>query len=112
MLRTYQRNSERFKEKNVLLLAIGPDPVQVNKQMAMTLGLEFKVLSDEGQRTAMAYSVQLPTEVVGEKYTPGLPLPASFLVDKKGVIRYASRPGRIGEFLDPMTIFPILESLN
>ncbi len=112
MLRTYQRNMEKFKEKDILLFAIGPDVSEVNKQMAVSMGIDFKVLSDEGQKTAMAYRVHLPSQVVGEQFTEGLPLPASFLIDKRGVIRYTSRPDKIGEFFSPETIFPILESLN
>ncbi|MDQ3047506.1 MAG: peroxiredoxin family protein [Bacteroidota bacterium] len=114
MLRTYERERERFQEKNILVMAIGPDPVGVNRDMVLKLGLDFKVLSDEKQRTAMRYGVQL-TEYdndFAEKYDEGIPLPASFLVDKKGIVQYVSRPDKIGEFLDPRTIFPILDKLN
>lgn len=111
-MRTYQKHRDKFQEKNVVLLAIGPDPVGVNRQMASKLGVEYKVLSDEGQKIAMAYSVQLPSSVIGEKYKPGVPLPASFLIDKNGIVRYASSPEKVGEFLNPSAIFPILESLN
>ena len=45
------------------------------------------------------------------KYQEGIPLPASFLVDKNGIVRYTSRPDRVGEFLDPSKIFPVLEKL-
>jgi len=41
MLRTYQKNIERFKEKNILLLAIGPDTTEVNRDMVLKLGLEL-----------------------------------------------------------------------
>ena len=112
MLRTYQKQSQKFLDKNIMLFAIGPDPIGVNKEMASKLGVEFKVLSDEGQKTAMAYSVQLPTKYVGEKFDPGIPLPASFLIDKNGIVRYCSRPDKIGEFLDPSSIVPVLASLN
>jgi peroxiredoxin len=114
MLRTYQRESARFREKNVYAMAIGPDPIGVNREMVEKLGLEFKVLSDEKQRTAMTYGVQLDTydNDFAEKYEEGIPLPASFLVDKNGIVRYISRPDRVGEFLDPRTIFPIIDKLN
>ena len=112
MLRTYQRNMEKFKEKNILLFAIGPDVSEVNRQMAMSMGIDFNVLSDVGQKTAMAYRVHLPSEALGGSMAEGLPLPASFLIDKKGIIRYTSRPDKIGEFFSPETIFPILESLG
>jgi len=114
MLRTYEKNNHRFREKNVMVMAIGPDPVGVNRGMVEKLGLDFKVLSDEGQRTAMTYGVQLKEydNQFAEKYEEGIPLPASFLVDKDGLVRYVSRPDKVGEFLNPSLIFPIVEKLN
>ncbi|MCE3260651.1 MAG: alkyl hydroperoxide reductase [Bacteroidetes bacterium] len=114
MLRTYEKNNMRFKEKNVLVMAIGPDPVGVNRGMVEKLGLDFKVLSDEAQKTAMVYGVQLKEydNDFAEKYEEGIPLPASFLVDKNGVVRYVSRPDKVGEFLNPSLIFPIVEKLD
>jgi peroxiredoxin Q/BCP len=114
MLRTYERERQKFQEKNILVMAIGPDPIGVNREMVTKLGLDFKVLADEGQRTAMKYGVQLAEydNDFAEKYEEGIPLPASFLIDKKGIVQYVSRPDKIGEFLDPRTIFPIVEKLN
>jgi peroxiredoxin Q/BCP len=114
MLRTYERERTKFQEKNILVMAIGPDPVGVNHEMVLKLGLDFKVLADDGQRTAMRYGVQLSEydNDFAEKYEEGIPLPASFLVDKKGIVQYVSRPDKIGEFLNPKTIFPIVEKLR
>lgn len=114
MLRTYQKEAAKFREKNVFVLSIGPDPVGVNREMVERLGLDFKVLADEGQRTAMKYGVQMQEydHDFAEKYEEGIPLPASFLVDKNGIVRYVSRPDRVGEFLNPSLIFPILDKLN
>ncbi|MBI3511040.1 MAG: redoxin domain-containing protein [Bacteroidetes bacterium] len=114
MLRTYQKESERFKGKNIFVLSIGPDPVGVNREMVERLGLDFKVLADEGQKTAMKYGVQLQEydNAFAEKYNEGIPLPASFLVDKKGIVQYVSRPDKVGEFLNPSLIFPIVDKMN
>ncbi len=114
MLRTYEKNNSKFKSKHVLVMAIGPDPVGVNRNMVEKLGLDFKVLSDEGQRTAMIYGVQLKEyeNAFAEKYEEGIPLPASFLIDKNGIVRYVSRPDKVGEFLNPSLIFPIVEQLD
>jgi peroxiredoxin len=114
MLRTYQKESERFKNKNIFVLSIGPDPVGVNREMVERLSLDFKVLSDEGQRIAMKYGVQLQEydNSFAEKYDEGIPLPASFLVDKNGIVQYVSRPDKVGEFLNPSTIFPIIDKLD
>ncbi len=118
MLRTYQKESHRFKEKNILCMAIGPDPVGVNRGMVEKLGLDFKVLSDEGQRIAQTYGCRLDDDENlhpvkdAHQYQEGIPLPASFLVDKNGIVRYTSRPDRVGEFLDPAKIFAVLEKLG
>ena len=114
MLRTYEKNNAKFQEKNILVMAIGPDPIGVNRGMVEKLGLDFKVLADEGQRTAMVYGVQLKEydNDFAEKYEEGIPLPASFLIDKNGIVRYVSRPDKVGEFLNPSLIFPIIEELD
>lgn len=112
MLRTYQKEKEKFQEKNIMVLAIGPDPVGVNLEMVQKLDLDFKVLSDEAQQTAMRYGVQIREyEHVMHDFKDGIPLPASFLVDRNGIVRYVSRPDKIGEFLNPSLIFPIIEKL-
>lgn len=114
MLRTYEKNNDKFKAKDVMVIAIGPDPVGVNRGMVEKLGLDFKVLADEKQKTAMVYGVQLKEydNDFAEKYEEGIPLPASFLIDKAGIVRYVSRPDRVGEFLNPALIFPIVDQLN
>lgn len=114
MLRTYQKEKERFARKNVYVMSIGPDPVGVNKDMVERLGLDFSVLADDKQKTAMTYGVQLEEydNQFAEQYDEGIPLPASFLIDKEGVVRYISRPDKVGEFLNPSLIFPIVEQLD
>lgn len=114
MLRTYEKNNAAFQKKNIYVLAIGPDPVGVNREMVEKLGVEFKVLSDAKQRTAMDYGVQLKEydNRFAEKYEEGIPLPASFLIDKQGIVRYVSRPDKVGQFLNPSLIFPVVEQLN
>jgi|SRR6218665_1201658 len=113
MLRTYEKNNAAFQKKNVFVMAIGPDPIGVNRDMVQKLGLDFKVLSDEDQKIAMDYGVQMKEydNSFSEKYEVGIPLPASFLIDKQGIVRYVSRPDKVGEFLTPSLIFPIVEQL-
>lgn len=114
VMRTYMRNNHKFNKKNILLLTVGPDPVGINKEMAKNLGLEYKVLSDDKMRTANQYGIILPDFSLpgATKHDEGMPLPASFLIDKEGIVRYTSRTTKVGEFLDPNLIFPIVESLN
>lgn len=114
MLRTYDKRKEEFQQKNIMLLAIGPDPVGVNKAMVEKLGVDFRVLSDEGQRTARIYGVQIKEykNNFAPKQPDGIPLPASFLVDKEQIVRYISSPAKVGEYLNPALIFDALQSVK
>jgi peroxiredoxin len=116
MMRTYERSREKFQKKNVMLLAIGPDSFDVNRGMAEKLGLDFRILSDEKQEVAVLYGTHQGVDPVNSKlrvkYEPGLPMPASFLICDKGIIRYHSRADRAGEFLQPEAIFEVLEKLS
>jgi peroxiredoxin len=111
MLRTYQKNNRKFRERDVMVVAIGPDPMGVNREMVEKLGLEFKVLADPDHETAHAYGIHLQGNAPLTKYEEGIPMPAAFLIDRNGIIIYSSRHDRIGEILDPADIFPVLESL-
>lgn len=114
MLRTYMKKKETFATKNILVMAIGPDPVGVNQKMVENLNLDYKVLSDKKMTTAQNYGIRLPEFSMpgATKHEEGMPLPASFLVDKDGIIRYTSSSKKIGEFLDPSLIFPVVEALS
>ena len=113
LLRTYERNRERFLEKGIHVLGIGPDSVDVNKDMVERIGVSYKLLSDKGQHTSQRYGVLYSNPILesGLDYEEGIPLPAAFLVDIDGVVRYVSRPEQVGEFLDPSLIFSVLEAL-
>lgn len=112
MLRSYEKNREKFAEKNIMLLALGPDDVGVNKTMMEKLGLEYKILSDARLEAAKSYGMQVHTNNSMTKYAEGIPLPASFLVDMNGDIRYTSNPKMAGEILNPETIIPVLDKLH
>jgi peroxiredoxin len=112
MLRCYEKNREKFSKKDIVVMAIGPDPVGVNKEMVSKLGLEYKVLSDEKQEVVKKYGIKINSFPGAPKEQETTPLPASFLIDKSGVVRYSSRPDKAGEFLNPSLIFPVLDSIN
>lgn len=113
MLRTYERSRERFLEKGVHVIGIGPDSVDVNKDMVSRIGVGYQLLSDSEQRTSQRYGVVYNNPIIESAvdYAKGIPLPASFLLDQQGVVRYVSRPDHVGEFLDPALIFGVLDQL-
>lgn len=113
MLRTYERHRERFLERNVHVVAVGPDSVEVNRDMVERIGVSYQLLSDRDQSASRRYGVvyENPLIELGVDYAAGIPLPASFLLDRDGTVRYVSRPDRVGEFLDPSLIFGVLDQL-
>jgi peroxiredoxin len=112
MLRCYERNREKFAERGVHLLSIGPDPLGVNKNMVQKLGLHYHILSDEKQMLARQFCVELQEVGPGMPDYDFVPLPASFLIDKEGIVRYTSRADKAGEILHPDQIFKVLDSLS
>ncbi|TND10084.1 MAG: thiol-specific antioxidant protein [Bacteroidetes bacterium] len=112
MLRTYEKSSEKLRDKKILLLAIGPDDLGTNRQMAERIGVEFRILSDVKQEAAIAYGTHLekdPTNRSG--YGAGLPIPSAFIICDQGIIRYHSRADQAGEFLNPRMVFDVLENI-
>jgi len=116
MLRTYMKESAKFKEKNVFLLVIGPDPTGVNRRMAEELKLDFHILSDTKLAVTNSYRLKIKAEHLlhasNYSFEKEIPLPASFLIDKQGIIRYCSNPEKIGEVVKLTDIFPILQSID
>ncbi len=115
MLRTYERNKHRFYEKNVIILGIGPDPLGVNQAMIERLGVSFLMLSDENFTVIRRYGNAYHNEFLQKTaagYEAGIPLPAAYLIDRYGIVRYISSAEYVGEFLDPNTIFPVLEQIE
>ncbi|MBI3511308.1 MAG: redoxin domain-containing protein [Bacteroidetes bacterium] len=116
MLRTYGKSSAKLREKNILLLGIGPDDMGTNKAMAEKLGIEFRILADPGQKTSIAYGTHIEKESVPFQgrsgYEEGLPMPSTFLICDNGIIRYRSRADNAGEFLNPEIIFDVLEKIG
>jgi peroxiredoxin len=112
MIRTYEKNRDKFLDKEVVAIGIGPDKTEVNQEMMKRLGWKNVLLSDFTQEVTKKYGISFLENNAETKYPEGSPLPASFLIDKQGVIRYVSRPDKIGEFLNPSLIFPIVENLN
>lgn len=114
MLRTYERNRQRFAEKGIHVVAVGPDDIEVNRDMVARIGVGYRMLSDVKQEVSGRYGVIYSNPIIelGIDYAQGIPLPASFLIDTDGIVRYVSRPDRVGEFLDPDLIFPELSKLS
>jgi peroxiredoxin len=112
MLRTYEKNRKKFQEKNILMLAVGPDPVDVNKNMVKRLEVDYHILSDEEHKAVKQFGIKLQNNIKGTaEFQEGIPLPAAFLICEKGIIRYLTRSDRPGEILNPEDIFTVMDKI-
>jgi peroxiredoxin len=115
MMRTYMKESAQFQEKNVFLMVIGPDPTGVNRKMAEDLKLDFHILSDHNLEVTQLYKLKIKAKHLlnAATYTEDkeIPLPASFLIDRHGIIQYASHANKVGEIIRLTDIFPILQKI-
>lgn len=83
--------------------------------MVEKLGIGYQLLSDDLQKVSSQYGVVYNNPIIETaqaNYEEGIPLPASFLLDKKGIVRFVSRPERVGEFLSPNLIAEVLDDLE
>jgi peroxiredoxin len=110
-LRSYEKNRQKFQDGNVTVMSIGPDPVGVNREMVKKLGVNFHILADAKGLAAKAYGIQSQENNPMTKFEEGIPLPASFLICPKGIVRFTSRADRPGEVFNPEDIFPILQKI-
>lgn len=111
MLRSYQKNYARFRDKDITIVAVSPDPMAVNREMVEKLGLEYKIVADEQQEVAKMFGVGLQASNFIAAYAEGIPMPAAFLIDKSGAVSYTTRYSRIGEIITPKDIIPIVKAL-
>ncbi len=81
------------KDENVRILAISVDRPDVSKELATKIAadgkgqINFSLLSDPDHRTIDAYRLRDPA-YDGEKLA-GIPHPAVYVIDKKGVVVWA-----------------------
>ncbi|MCE3226308.1 MAG: alkyl hydroperoxide reductase/Thiol specific antioxidant/Mal allergen [Bacteroidetes bacterium] len=114
MLRSYFKNKEKFAEKNVRIVGIGPDPQGVNKEIMSRIDENSLLLCDDEQATALLYTsaVQENNPISKQVIKNGVPLPASFLVHQDGIIAFTSRSDKAGEILQPELIFDVLKNFK
>ncbi len=102
-LHAYQQERRTIKALGATLLAISPQMPDATAKTAAKNKLKFDVLSDQGNEAARAFRIvyRLPRRVAAlleekvnfERYNGDrsfeLPLCATYIIDQKGIIRYA-----------------------
>ncbi len=109
------------------LLALTPDTLGYGAEIQSRLGLRFKVLSDVDCGVALRFGAayRVPAEYRDALLSfgidlhsrhgdgPGLlPMPATFVCDRAGIIRFAFASGDITERAEPVVVSKLVEALS
>jgi peroxiredoxin len=125
MLRTYGLRADGFSQRGARLVAVSPQTPDNSLTMAEKHSLEFPVLSDEGGEVIGTYGLKYPV-TAHELYEAGgadlpkfngsggwiLPAPAVFVIDREGVVRFASVNGDYTQRVEPEEALAALDSLD
>ena len=109
------------------LVALTPDTLGYGAEIQTRLGLRFKVLSDVDCGVALQFGAayRVPGEYRDALLSfgidlhsrhgdgPGLlPMPATFVCDRAGIIRFAFASGDITERAEPVVVSKLVEALS
>jgi peroxiredoxin len=127
LLRTYGLRAADFSARGARLVAVSPQTPDNSLTMAEKHSLEFPVLSDEGGEVigtyGLKYDVDEPTHSLLEgvgvdvaKFNGKggwiLPAPAVFVIDRKGIVRFAGVNGNFTERVEPDEALAAVDSLD
>ena len=117
---------DRMEALGATSLAISPQKISLNRAFVEKHVLHFEILSDPDNRVAAAYGLRwtLPVDL-RELYVsfgldiPGgngdhswrLPMPARYVIDRAGVIRYASTDPDYTRRPEPEESLAVLETI-
>jgi peroxiredoxin len=127
-LRAYQERMSEFTAAGVTLVAISPETPDASLTFTEKQGLTFPVLSDSGNAVAHAFGIvhavapeiqtiyrgngiDLAERNAQSDHDITLPLPATFVVDTTGVIRFAFVSADYTERAEPSAVIATALSL-
>lgn len=116
ILRMYMKESMQLRANNVDIIVIGPDSTSINRKIVENCKLDFHILSDNGLSITTLYRLKVKAGHLlhANSYNKEreIPVPASFLIDRGGIIRYCSHPGKVGEVVKLADILPVLQKTD
>ncbi|MDI6453053.1 peroxiredoxin-like family protein [Peloplasma aerotolerans] len=126
-LRAYQEILDKIHELGASLVAVSPQKPDRHTYKSLIDGLTFTVLSDENNEVSKLYHVlyELPEYLVKPYQELGinleleninrkwiLPSPATYIIDRTGLIVHANIHSDFKKRMEPEHILSILEILN
>lgn len=100
-----RQDHEQFIVRNCVVLAVGPDGPKAFQRYWKNENMPFPGLSDVGYAIARQYSQEFKLL----KY--GL-MPAMFIIDRSGIIRYAHYAESMSDIPENDTILKLIDRIN
>lgn len=125
-LKAYQRMNDDIKAIGGQLIAVSPQTPNYSASVQEKNELNFHVLSDLHNKTAEQYnlkfklpeyvypiyrSLDISLETFNGDHSWELPVPATYVIDKAGIIRFASAEADYKKRMEPSKVMHILQSL-
>lgn len=126
-LRSLQQHHGDITERGAHLVAVSPQVPDESLSLAEKHSLDFTVLSDVGSETAKAYGLAfdlpddlaaaydklgIPLDHVNGGHPRTLPIPATYVIDQNGVIRWAFADTDYTKRAEPADILTALDALR
>lgn len=124
-LRALQKSAPQFREQGVTLVTISPDQAHESLERKESMQLEFLMLSDvENELATKLGIVNRQPETLRPVLTSmnkgfedsrkslNVPIPATILVDREGIVRQSSINPAYHQRLEPATALKWIEALN
>ncbi|MEA5463141.1 peroxiredoxin-like family protein [Leptothoe sp. PORK10 BA2] len=125
-LRAFQNLLPEFKQSGATLVAISPELPDHSLSVTEKHSLEFSVLSDVGNKVSRQYGlvftlhaslqplyqgfgIDIPTNNGDDSYE--LPLPATYVIDSSGHIRYAFAEADYTQRAEPQDVLAVVKKL-
>jgi peroxiredoxin len=103
-----QSNYHRFVERNVALVAIGPEPVGTARALVRELGLSFPVLADVDGRVIDLFGTRNGFSTARSL----IPHPAVVIIDAELVVRFRSIDRNYKKRTTIRSIFQVLDEIG
>ncbi len=126
-LRALQDQLDQIRDRGASLVAVSPQPPDTSLSFAETLGLGFDVLSDLDQEVARSFRLRFRLSdglialyeqlglLLPEQNADGswdLPVPATFVIDRQGVIRARHVEPDYRQRMEPAAILAALDAIR
>ncbi|MEO0434124.1 MAG: peroxiredoxin-like family protein [Cyanobacteria bacterium J06656_5] len=126
-LRAFQNLLSEFKQANATLVAVSPELPDHSLSVTEKHSLEFAVLSDVGNKVSRQYGlvftldaslqplykgfgIDIPTSNGDDSYE--LPLPATYVIDQSGRIRYGFAEADYTQRAEPQDALAVVNELG